>query len=692
MRNPVIHPDRGPRGERRSARRPLPAAVAALRLLGLWALFLAAPAASYGAADGAPPAPSREVPRGNPVAELYGGPEGYPAWTDGISWARVIDMAAYSKGRSAFEKFESARDELAAADGGVLYYPAGTYDFSDMPADGPTGRGLMLRRGVVIRGEAPSGNPEPATGRLDLPTRFVFGFRRVGVDPARGFGGEVPRHWNLIGLEPEPGGDLKDVHRVGICWVHLMGATIYFGPQLRWGPTWRTAGSWKSKFVKPAWADRAPDGATSLDPFLGAPFGKDNYVGAGSGRLVLGCVLEDATVLQDVFEEGNGPESFYAYKFGPRVSVYGSRVLIAGNVLPPSHRNFKYSQTTRVTRVGKGGNSMVFGEFVPDTTIIFDYGKTCGIDVNKQLMGPFEGGFHEEGVVVRDNWVYNHGHRGFDLAGRWVTVARNRNERTYLRGGADVYGLGEGWVLTLDGNLRTSAGGNGAISDNLSRAFDLAGAHLWIDRNWFDDVGSDPGNDGEGILCQAHGGTQLIGWAITRNVHVKGAGETSYMGSWDVDQRGCLIAWNETPGWVGAINVGDRAELDCAYVANRAGKVNAKRPSTLVVCPSGSPAPPKDVAVRQYAGDAVRIEWKDSSENEIGFRVDRSLDDGKTWTPIAYRPPRIDGTDPDGLAWVDFTAPPGRPLRYRVAAISCADDDAGASAATGPLTLEGVRR
>jgi hypothetical protein len=159
------------------------------------------------------------------------------------------------------------------------------------------------------------------------------------------------------------------------------------------------------------------------------------------------------------------------------------------------------------------------------------------------------------------------------------------------------------------------------------------------------------------------------------------------MGSWDVDQNGCLIAWNETPGWVGVINVSKRAEVDCAYVANQAGKVNAKQPTTLVQCPTNAPAPPKNVTAAPYAKDAVRIAWADASDNEIGFRVDRSLDNGKTWIAIAYRPPRINGTDPEGLAWVDFTAPAGKPLRYRVAAINCDDNDTGASAATAALTL-----
>ena len=58
------------------------------------------------------------APVDNPVSTFYDGPEGYPAWTDGIHWAKVIDMAAYRKGRTHFEKFENARDELAGKGGG----------------------------------------------------------------------------------------------------------------------------------------------------------------------------------------------------------------------------------------------------------------------------------------------------------------------------------------------------------------------------------------------------------------------------------------------------------------------------------------------------------------------------------------------------------------------------------------------
>jgi hypothetical protein len=85
------------------------------------------------------------------------------------------------------------------------------------------------------------------------------------------YGGEVPRDWNLIGLRPPPGKGVKDVDNVGVCWVDITGATIYFGFDTNWRPTWKSAGSWQSGMAKPAWANRKPNGTHPKDPFAGGP-------------------------------------------------------------------------------------------------------------------------------------------------------------------------------------------------------------------------------------------------------------------------------------------------------------------------------------------------------------------------------------------------------------------------------------
>jgi hypothetical protein len=638
---------------------------------------LTCPAKSYagiGAAD---------TPTDNPVATFYAGDEGYPAWTASIRWSNVVDMKSYAKGKNDFERFEAARDEVARQGGGVLYYPAGIYDFKDAPSDGPHGRGLMLRSGVVIRGEAPSGNPLARHGRLELTTKFVFAYRNRA-------GGEVPRDWSLIGLCPEPGQRVRDVNNVGICWVDLSGAAVFFGFDSNWGPAWRSAEGWQSKLAKPGWAGRKADGTHPKDPFAGGPH-EDNggkYLGAGHGRLVFGCVLRDACVPNDCLDQGFGPSGFFVERFVGRLSVYGSRVMVANNLLPKPTKVFKYQQKTLARRQEKEAKVR---------TVMFDYGMTMGIDINKDLLGQVRQkgtvpGYFEEGVLVRDNYVWNHGNKGFNISGGWAVVQDNHNERTFLASGDDVYGVGGGWTLTMDGYMVSNA-----TDDNLARAFDMAGRNLWIDRNSYNNTGSTPGNDGEGILCQLHGGTHVHSWAVTHN---DGSGKPGYIGAWNVDCLGLLIAWNKTPTapWTGAVVFSKDHLADCAFVANslRGCPDRAKPPRDLanrtdlnwplLDNPPGAVKAPRDVKAQLYEGDGVKITWTDAANNEIGFRVDRQIGDlpigGGKWTTIAYRPPRIQGHANNPQAWVDFFAPPGKQVRYRVAAVNADDGDQGASPPT----------
>lgn len=610
------------------------------------------------------PAARAADPTDNPVATYYSGPEGYPAWTDGVNWKHVINMATYAKGKTAFEKFEKARDALSEG-GGVLYYPAGTYDFTTAPS----GRGLMLCHDVFIRGEAPAGHPLAAEGKLDLPTKFIFNFRQRG-------GGKVPSDWNFIGVEVEKGKGLKDINHLGIAWVHLVGASIAFGPQVDWGKTWATSNSLLSDKVKKGADARQPDGTYPIDALAG---GGKKYKGAGKGRLVFGCVLEDSAVLDDFSDPGYGPNGFSTSSQCARIAVYGSNVLVANNLLPRSRRNFKYPQKTTAKE---------------KSTVVFDYGKTIGIDINKELLAGARAdgtcpGYFEEGVVVRDNYVFNHGHTGYNIGGKWVTIAGNRNERAFLRQNDDVYDLGASGVLTLDGWQAA-----GPDSDNRSRAFDLAGRDLWIDGNRFDNTGSMPGKDGEGIVGRERDGTPIFSWAITHNVHTRGVGAPGGMGGLDADCHGLLIAWNQTPGWVGdLVDHKDVKMTDCAFLANKCGRIvpdektitrlGLRAPLTAV---SGPPSAPASVTAAVYQGDAVVVAWEPGSDGAAGYRVDRRIADGK-WQVIAYRPPRLQGDPDNPQEWVDFTAPPGKELTYRVVAIDADDNDKAASKPTEVVTL-----
>ena len=707
--------------------------VQAMRMASIWicAAFLFAEAVTAGS-----------TPTGNPVAEFYDGPDGYPAWTDAVRWSNVVDMAAYPKGKTNFEKFENARDELAARGGGVLYYPAGTYEFGEGPFDGPTGRGLMLKSGVVIRGEAPAGRPLAAReGKLELGTKFVFGFQKK-------MGQDVPKDWNLIGLMPEKGKGPASVRDAGIAWVHMIGGVIYFGPDLVWGETWAAAKGWKSDYAKEGWKDRKPDGTHPGDPFLGAPMaghGGDCLPG-GRGRLVFGCVLEKSALINDYetcgraeSPAGFGTNGFHMAKFAARIAAYGSRVFVANNVLARSETgNFLYDQTTVRSGSGPGGgNSFVIKE-TRTSRIMWDYNRVMGIDVNKDLLGLVHSrilernrdGFFEEGVIVRDNWVFNHGHKGYNVSGKWCTIRDNRNERLFLKGGAPVLGVEAGWRLTLDGFIESSSGGGGMISDNLARAFDVAGSMMWIGDNVFNNTGSDPGNDGEGICCQQHCGTPMDSWAITgnRKEDAVGGHGAGFIGGWAVPCRGLLVGWNTTRDYVGALLDSNDDFGDMAIVGNTAAYV---LPSDLELGmgydakvifvaegPRGSrPVAPEVVSVEPWEGDAVRIVWKDLAGKpppppdpaaagqkagrpppkpvrETGYRVDRQIGDGDSstgseqgWHTIAFRPPQTVGLPQNPPEWVDFLAPSGRELKYRVVALHGHPELGSPSAPSEPIRL-----
>jgi hypothetical protein len=602
-------------------------------------------------------------PIDNPIATFYSEAEGYPAWTDAIPWTKVINMKTYEKGKTAFEKFTLALKELSEG-GGVLYYPAGTYDFSTMPP----GRGLMLTQNVVIRGEAPAKRTLAANGTLKLGTKFIFPFRKR-------LGGRVPADWNFIGLALAEGYLDKGTDRVGIAWVHLVGASVFFGPDMDWGETWGTAGNPASHKIRKGWDKRKPDGTHPFDVFAGAK----KFKGSGKGRLVFGCVLEDAAVLNDFHDPGYGPNGFSMQHHTARIAVYGGRIFVANNLLPRSKKNFTYRQkTSRGT-----------------ATVLYDYANTGGIDINKELLKPVRDdgacpGYFEEGIVVRDNYVFNHGHTGFNVSGKWVTISGNNNDRAFLRQGDQVYDV-RPWVLTLDGYKVA-----GPYLDNRSRAFDLAGRNLWIDGNRFTNTGSAPGNDGEGIAGRGKDGTPIYSWAITHNTHKRGTGAAGSMGGSDADCHGLLIAWNQTPGWVGSSVTTEGTKMtDCAFVANKCLRVLPDKkavaglglPAPLTANPPGKPAPPTKVMAEVYQGDAVKITWTAAADKAVGFRVERRVGDGK-WQVIAYRPPRLQGDPDNPQAWVDFMAPPGKVLTYRVVAIDADDNDKGASAPTAAVKLE----
>jgi hypothetical protein len=631
----------------------------------------------------------------NPIAQFYNGAGGYPSWTNRIKWGNVINMSTYATGKNDFEKFENARDVLYAQGGGVLYYPAGTYDFSDIPGDSESGRGLMLKKGVVILGDAPTSNKSAVDdGTLSLPTKFTFKYitKNVTVNGAAATG-QIPRMWNLIGITTGAAGEkLKDVNDVGICWINLDGATIYFGAQFNWGASWGNSNSWLGGKANSSWIKRVPDGTHYMDPFAGQ-IPNSECVGAGKGRIVFGCQLNNSTPSDNVLDVGAGVSSFHVFRFSGRISVYGSDVFVANNSIPKPAKCFKYDQKINYRKNATPYN--VAPKIVVEP-ILFDYAKTLGIDVNKSLLGfsPLsrkdlnKSAYYLDNVVIIDNWVYSHGNKGYEVSGEWLVMRTSKNVRDFLQDGDNVYGAGTGWRLTMDGYLVSYE-----TDDNLARAIDVGGKSVWVDSCYYYNVGSNPGNDGEGILCQRHNDIEIFSWALTHNWQGAG-GDDSYIGGWDVHNIGHLNFKNTVRGFVGEAKTSTFDTLvACAFVDNIAGSVltdGIEKEPVIVVCPTSSPAAPTNVMVTpDNVNKRIKITWKDNATNEIGYRVDRRVAGSAVWRAIVYRPlqSKVYTSDlgypnlgnPNLPEWYDYLAPEGVALEYRAVAINCKDDNSGAS-------------
>lgn len=659
----------------------------------------------------------------NPIATYYQAKgETWPAWTDEINWANVINMGTFSNGANDFQKFENARDQLAAQGGGVLYYPAGTYDFSDHPT-GPQGRGLMLRKGVVILGEPPVTDQhavvDSATpGLANLGTVFQFPFlTKTDVD---GNPGLYPDSWNMIGLMPEPGQRVKDVTHIGIAWVKTVGAVVYFGLDQPWAATYGTADGVMKSWLKRGpnhWESRVPDGTHWLDPFMGADRNSFNspYLRGGQKRFVFGCRLEDAApgdYMTNALAGYTGGQhidldAINPFRYAPRVGLYGAHLLIANNAMPPSSKSFRHVQLARVRNQAPRLD-----------TILFDYGYTIGVDVNKSLASQLinrcnlnTGIYYEPDLVLQDNWVYNHGNKAYEFCAKWGIVRRNINARDNLLENQPFQHLPGGWRIAIDGALRANQ-----IDDNMSRFMDFGGWNLWMDGNWWNNTGSNPGNDGEGMLIQRHGAVETFSFAYPHNRQGLD-GELGYIAPWNTHVFGLLHYNNIIRGQTGILGaVRDTiADVSAVFNYNRStgNPIVASQPNVnqnnvvydfLADCNLPAPTPPANVQiVPDTSGTAMVISYSDNTPNEFGYRIDRRVQGTNDWTVVAYRPRkesntvwdyhgndngnrnldcRVGPTELNPTEWYDYLAPRGVQLEYRVTALDCGNSDAGASPAT----------
>ena len=411
--------------------------------------FLAAASASVGyllLPD--EPAFAADAPTDDPLA-------GYKLeWTKQVKWGSVVDVTQV-KGDTIDEQLAAAQALVAMKGGGVVYFPAGTYRFKNS---------IKLLDGVVLRGADPGPVASAHNERFGPPTKFEF--PKYEFSP-EGDGTPILKAFKGIYLA-EP----ATASNVGVVHVDINRGHIH-----------------------------CHDDGTERHR-------------AGSNRFVVGCVLRNAAVADPAVPNlkisQKAWQRFTARHHAAIDVKAGAHLLVANNRLPKSGDD-NFMMKGYVLLGPRRKEMTVDG-------VVFDYDNRPGIYANHYAIGGAGGngpdgtpethpyGFRQ-GIVLRDNFVFNTGRMGIGFCGDGV-VCRNN----VVRIPDDV------WRPTATGQGLTTGS-----STNDNRAVEMRGWRWVVDgndyevhRNWAADRKYRI-NDGEGLMHEDHVNSTIQDSVLTNN-------------------------------------------------------------------------------------------------------------------------------------------------------------------------------
>lgn len=390
-------------------------------------------------------------PKDNPIATKYG-KDAYP-WTANIKWNCVYNVNDFN-GSTMLDRFNAARDVAAASGGGVVYFPSGTYTFTDS---------IFLKNGVVIRGATPSVK-DAKSDSYNPPTKLVF----PQYEPTFS-GNGTPNNTafkKIFTTSPESDSNIGvvnlDINRAGI----KLSGDIDNGK--------------KQNIVI---------------------FGiRSNNVGDPSPQV-------PDTSFQD-------PWIRYSDRFAANININAyANALVSNNRLNDAITD-NYEQPGYKVKPIKGEEIITYleGDKVP-----FHYGNHYGIVVNRSKPGGFalagdlntEPGLFRKGIVIRDNWVFHTMRVAIHAAGDGLLIKDNYiADQANKQWWTEPTGIRQPrGAVTYENRAIDWSGSNVLIEGNYYQVY----RHRVMDTKYIS-------VDGEGILIQeCCGGTKVDGVIIRNN-------------------------------------------------------------------------------------------------------------------------------------------------------------------------------
>lgn len=466
-----------------------------------------------------------DIPKDNPTADLK------LEWTNDLKWTNVIDITSVDgNGKYWDARVNKAQQQLATAGGGVIYFPAGEYHFENH---------IRLRDGVVLRGATPKGKAHNSSYRP--PTRFEFpqykpSFKGKGTPIETAFKG-------ILLAEPATASDC------GVVNIDINRGHIHF--------------------------DETEEHK------------------CGRNRIVFGCVLRNSAVADPRIPSSkvtqHAWQRFTSRHHAAIDVVSDANTLVANNRLPESGDD-NFTMKGFLLKPSRGSASQY--------DVVFDYDNRPGLYVNHFCIGGAGGSGNDgtpethpwgfrQGVVIRDNFVFNTGRMCIGFGGKGTLCANN-----ITRIQKDV------WRPTVTGESATHGS-----STNDNRAIEMRGWGWTVDgndcvihKNWCTDRRYYI-NDGEGLMHEDHCNSDVRDCRLTNNK------VNSYLSIYKCGTiDGLLVEGNDvsTPGGIADIYVVADRNSGPQACRNVTIAGNTTRSNGILI--QGSPAQGNVIRDNQHVG------------------------------------------------------------------------------------------
>ncbi len=392
------------------------------------------------------------APQDNPIAVKYKD-NAFP-WTKNIKWNCVYNIKDFPAS-TIDASFNAARDAASSNGGGVVYFPAGIYNFAD---------NIYLKDGVVIRGDTPAVN-DAKSSSYNPSTKLVFPQYKPSFS-----GSGTPNNTAFKKIFTT---NLSKDSNIGVVNVDINRGAI--------------------DFSSPEYSEK----------------------NTNQNIIVFGVRSNNvATPEPRVPESFQNPWQRFSHRFAANIQIQAfANVLISNNRLNDAVTD-NFNQPNYILKQLRGNSTVTYQEGEKGK---FNYTDHYGISLNR-FSSPKElpndpnrfPNFFRKGLVIQDNWVYHTMRVAIHATGDGLIIINNqikdeKNKQAWI----DPTGTKQpqnaatfenraidwsGWNVTIDGN------------DYEVYRHQIAGGN-------YESI------DGEGILIQeCCGGTSVNGVKISNNM------------------------------------------------------------------------------------------------------------------------------------------------------------------------------